>query len=359
MEKLVAGYVELEQVYEQAGRAENRRKETLLLNSILVALATGQAKLPVLWAEIKYCLEVNSGDRECLRRGAQLLTEVFKRSPQSLQSAPRETLLEIVRLACEKALITICGNDFIALVEQVTARVGLGSQLQEALPAVSALLCSNKLQVNTYRQETRLCLYRILLRLVELERESGAVLEKCVRAGEGEKDPRNIALVFELYLKVLSRFPAEQLLQFRAAMFENIEAYYPIEFVGDEDNEAHRKVNFAEISSLLDQCLCHPFFSELSWELLSAKTAAPPLAPFASTLLAYFRALRRSPSPALAARLASLLSRFSEEEFIAEQYEEHASEDLSTVIEGLLDVVFCREDGSYCLEGFAAVKKWL
>lgn len=44
-------------------------------------------------------------------------------------------------------------------------------------------------------------------------------------------------------------------------MFENIEAYYPIEFVGDEDNWEHRKVNVEEISSLLDQCLCHPFFA--------------------------------------------------------------------------------------------------
>jgi hypothetical protein len=86
--------------------------------------------------------------------------------------------------------------------------------------------------------------------------------------------------------------------------------------VGDEDNEDHKKVNFIEISSLLDQCLCHPFFSELSWELLSSKTAAPPLAPFISTLLSYFRSLRQHPNSSLNSRLASLLIRFSEEEFI-------------------------------------------
>lgn len=40
-----------------------------------------------------------------------------------------------------------------------------------------------------------------------------------MRAGEGEKDPRNIGLVFELYLKVLSIYPAEQLLAYRASMF--------------------------------------------------------------------------------------------------------------------------------------------
>jgi hypothetical protein len=112
--------------------------------------------------------------------------------------------------------------------------------------------------------------------------------------------------------------------------------------VGDEDNQGHRSINLEEISCLLDQCLCHPFFNELSWELLSSKTAAPPLAPFISTFLAYCSSLRRYPNPELNVRLASLLLRFSEEEFIGEEYEEHAEQDLSTVIEALLDVVFCR-----------------
>lgn len=95
-------------------------------------------------------------------------------------------------------------------------------------------------------------------------------------------------------------------------MFENIEAYYPIEFVGDEDNWEHRKVNVEEISSLLDQCLCHPFFAEESWELLSAKTAAPPLAPFISTILTYLESIRKHKNNDLSNRLSSLLIRFTE-----------------------------------------------
>jgi hypothetical protein len=51
--------------------------------------------------------------------------------------------------------------------------------------------------------------------------------------------------------------------------------------------------------------------------------------------------------------------RFSEEEFIAEEYEEHAAQDLSTVIEGLLDVIFCEEEGNASEESLAAVKKWI
>jgi hypothetical protein len=93
LNKLVSAYVELEQVYDKAARADNQKKETVLLNSILVSLATKQTSIKALWGEIKYCIEVNSGDRDCLRRGAQLLTEVFKRNPQSLKSASKEIVL--------------------------------------------------------------------------------------------------------------------------------------------------------------------------------------------------------------------------------------------------------------------------
>jgi len=59
-----------------------------------------------------------------------LLTEAFKRNSQSLQATPQASLLEIVQLSCEKALITVCGNDFIALIEHITSRVSLASELQ-------------------------------------------------------------------------------------------------------------------------------------------------------------------------------------------------------------------------------------
>ncbi len=69
------------------------------------------------------------------------------------------------------------------------------------------------------------------------------LLEKCINGGSGEKDPRNIGSVFELYLKILSLFPEKELEKYRSVMFENLESYYPIEFVGDEDNDEHQKIN--------------------------------------------------------------------------------------------------------------------
>ena len=44
-------------------------------------------------------------------------------------------------------------------------------------------------------------------------------------------------------------------------MFDNIEAYYPIEFTKDEDNPSHNAIDLHAISRNLDKCLCHSFFA--------------------------------------------------------------------------------------------------
>jgi hypothetical protein len=43
IDKLVSSYLEIENSYDKTIRANNQKKETLLLNSILVALATKQS----------------------------------------------------------------------------------------------------------------------------------------------------------------------------------------------------------------------------------------------------------------------------------------------------------------------------
>jgi hypothetical protein len=53
---LINSYIEMEQVYDSAGKANNRKKEAALLNSILVALATKHTTMTAVWNEIKYCL---------------------------------------------------------------------------------------------------------------------------------------------------------------------------------------------------------------------------------------------------------------------------------------------------------------
>jgi hypothetical protein len=146
-------------------------------------------------------------------------------------------------------------------------------------------------------------------------------IERCINSGSGEKDPRNIGSVFRIYLRLLELFSQEELKQYQSLIFENLEAYYPIEFVGDEDNQQHQLVNLREISALLDECLTHPFFKEQTWELFSAKTAAAPIAPFIPTFLLYLSKRKVDTSGHwLGDRLRNMLLRLSEEEFIAEEY---------------------------------------
>ena len=70
---LVGGYIELEEKYNKQEKVENKNKETSIINSLLMGLAEKKYGLEGIWNEIKYTLEVNSSDRDCLKRGAQLL----------------------------------------------------------------------------------------------------------------------------------------------------------------------------------------------------------------------------------------------------------------------------------------------
>lgn len=294
-EKLVAAYVESAQVGKDESREARAKREVMLLNSILVHMVNRAKGIEQLLAEARYVLEVNSDDRTCLQRTAQLFTEVVRRSPYLIAQTPSPTLLQLLQLSADKAFITVCGNDFISLMDHLSSQLDLASPTNnQAAQLLFNFITANKLQMVSYRQETRLALYRVTLRLLAVhqllpqEREARErLLLRCVGSGDGEKDPRNIGKVFEIYLKISSIYSEEELLPHRSGMFENLEAYYPIEFVGDEDNKEHKKVNLKEITGLLDECLCLPLFSELTWELLAAKTAAPPIVKFIPTLLLY------------------------------------------------------------------------
>ena len=52
-----------------------------------------------------------------------LLGEVIKRSHQCMATASPEVVKEIIDLSIEKAFIAVCGNSFIALLNQVFRRL--------------------------------------------------------------------------------------------------------------------------------------------------------------------------------------------------------------------------------------------
>ena len=101
--------------------------------------------------EIKYWMEVNENDKKCLDRAAILLNEVIKRSQHLLAKTSEEIVLEITQIACEKAFVAVCGNSFIALLQQISFRISLDNNKQIALILLDFLI-SPKLLASTYRQ---------------------------------------------------------------------------------------------------------------------------------------------------------------------------------------------------------------
>lgn len=142
-----------------------------------------------------------------------------------------------------------------------------------------------KMTVGTYRQVTRLHLYSILFSIVQAKTVaelSTAYLEKIIRLIEDEKDPRNISLVFEIYLLLLTKSSLEQLAPLHRRLFNNLEMYYPIDFEGD--SEKHN-IHLNAIADLLDQCLSHPMFASEVRALLMIKMGAAPIAKYIPTFI--------------------------------------------------------------------------
>ena len=158
-------YIELD-VKESASTVRERaKKEVNILNSILISLNSEKEGLKLVFAEVNYWLEVNENDKKCMDRAAILLQEVIKRSQHHLVKASVETLSEIVDLACQKAFVAVCGHSYISLLQQISFRINLLQNKAISLTFLNFLL-SPKLLVSTYRQETRLCLYKIYLNLL-------------------------------------------------------------------------------------------------------------------------------------------------------------------------------------------------
>lgn len=75
-----------------------------------------------------------------------------------------------------------------------------------------------------------------------------------------ERDPRNIGKMFTLYYWLLNHFDDALLSPYKESMFTNLEAYYPIDYIGDEDEQT--TVTLEELNRNLDNCLTLPIFKE-------------------------------------------------------------------------------------------------
>ena len=124
-----------------------------------------------------------------------------------------------------------------------------------------------------------------------------------------ERDPRNIGSMFELYHWLVSHIDNALIEPYKEKMFGNIEAYYPIDYIGDEDMET--TVTLEELNRLLDDCITLPLFQDLCYELLEEKTASPPIAQFLCTIKKYM-----DQNPSVACRMENILHRFLQDEFL-------------------------------------------
>lgn len=120
-----------------------------------------------------------------------------------------------------------------------------------------------------------------------------------------EKDPRNIRVVFLLYEWVCTNMHRECLKPFTEQLYDSLESYYPIDFVGDDEDE--QTVSVDELAQRLDWCLTHPLFSTFCLNTLTSKMGSPPIKQFIPTLHLFI--LRNYNEKDALARVVTILRR--------------------------------------------------
>ncbi len=84
------------------------------------------------------------------------------------------------------------------------------------------------------KQEGRIYSYKILMYLLNDMNESFFKIEEYIKnvldAVEGEKDPRNILVIFQLVRRINETLDPDILYPFTKNFFDILESYYPIEF---------------------------------------------------------------------------------------------------------------------------------
>ena len=113
----------------------------------------------------------------------------------------------------------------------------------------------------TYNQETRITVYYILLSIINnpdyfniiLSNFSNTFCILCLNSIEGEKDPRNLLVMFNLIYSLLNLLPVDIVNNNKEQVLNIFEDYYPIEFNPPKNSPV--KITQGELSLALNQAL--------------------------------------------------------------------------------------------------------
>lgn len=108
---------------------------------------------------------------------------------------------------------------------------------EELFPKILENFDSEKFNVPAYYQETRFYSLKILLLCLEkfngkkfFNNKQVEFLQIVLDAIEGEKDPRNILIKFEICAKICKFLDKKLIKDYSKTIFNTLEIYYPIEF---------------------------------------------------------------------------------------------------------------------------------
>ncbi|XP_071487624.1 MMS19 nucleotide excision repair protein homolog [Diadema antillarum] len=215
-------------------------------------------------------LSLTSTDTKVRCRGVQMMAEVMSSLPRNLLNEQQVTvLLEFfcARLLDHYSITPHTLKGFLALSSQSRFPVGFATSVMTAI--------FKEVQVQTLVQVDRRTVYNLMANLLrtsiqELQAMGSEFVLGVLHAVDGEKDPRNLILVFNILPTVINNFSIDMFVE---ETFEVVACYFPIDF-RPPPNDPYN-ISREDLVEGLKTCLsCTPKFAQFCLPLIMEKLSS-------------------------------------------------------------------------------------
>jgi len=266
-------------------KSEGQKDEAL--NLLLIAVHRGQITLHQLVLHLKDCLI--STDDLLRSRGTLLLSQLLTRLPDlsfgESASQQIQTLFSFFSARLQdypSQSAALAGLLALSKFHDITS--GVENDVQPVVNILQGI--SSEVHVASLPHPARHTVLELLLVLVQkyskqlhssaVARDYAVAAIQCI---DGEKDPRNLLLAFQLIPAITKTLPNEVIKQFAEDLFEVLSVYFPVEFrqsksdpqsITRDDLAEHLRVALSSTPHFLQFCI--PLLMEkIGSELISSQ----------------------------------------------------------------------------------------
>ncbi|KAI9357881.1 Dos2-interacting transcription regulator of RNA-Pol-II-domain-containing protein [Pilaira anomala] len=208
-------------------------------------------------------------DSTCRTKCIDLLAQVVTPSQSALDSSTITAIIQFIgNRINDPALVPRCIDIYLVLMS--TENISSADVLQVCNAVFSSI------KVKKLPQQSRFKILTILKKAIdkyasEIQRSKTNFISGFINCMDGEKDPRNLLVAFELIRTIMDRFDISRHIE---DLFEIVFCYFPISFASSPTNNSNEPftITTEDLKQSLRKCLAStPYFAYYATPLLIEK----------------------------------------------------------------------------------------